>query len=406
MHLLKSTISAKTQSGTVTLTPTDAEDMWHLYNLIRPTDIVRSSTFRKVTTTTNSLASARSITTKRTTLSLRVEKLEYDPKIGELKVNGRVCSENEYVELGQYHTLKLEPHRQFSLEKGSEGSDELWDEVAQERLREATDVKKKAEMWGVVLEEGLAHICIVTASQSLVRQKVETSVRKGKNDVAQGSHAAQMAKFFKTTLDTLLRAMEFEELVKQDEMPMLVLGSAGYTAGNFLKHAQETAWQKGDKKMQEYFKKSALVVHSAGGYLHDLTSALQAPAVKKQLADTKYGREAAVLEKFFDLLRQDEGRACYGPGEVSQAVEGGGVGRGGGVMLISDRLFRSDDVAERRRWVELVERVRKTEGGEVKVLSSGHESGRRLEQVGGIGAILTFPMPDLGDSEEGQEEDE
>ncbi|KAI4149550.1 MAG: hypothetical protein LQ340_004580, partial [Diploschistes diacapsis] len=48
-------------------------------------------------------------------------------------------------------------------------------------------------------------------------------------------------------------------------------------------------------------------------------------------------------------------------------------------------------------------------GGEMKVLSSEHESGRRLDGLGGVAAILTFPVFDLDEeeeAEEGEDEDE
>jgi len=57
-------------------------------------------------------------------------------------------------------------------------------------------------------------------------------------------------------------------------------------------------------------------------------------------------------------------------------VEGGGEGEGGGEV----------------------------EGGEVRVLSSDHESGRRLEGLGGIAAILTFPIEEM--ESDGEESDE
>ena len=44
--------------------------------------------------------------------------------------------------------------------------------------------------------------------------------------------------------------------------------------------------------------------------------------------------------------------------------------------------------------MKLVDEV-KEGGGEVRVLSSMHESGRRLEDLTGIAAILTYPIEDL-----------
>lgn len=109
------------------------------------------------------------------------------------------------------------------------------------------------------------------------------------------------------------------------------------------------------------------------------------------------------MDDFMTLLRKDDGRAWYGPGEVEKAVEKGAVGRGGGILLISNALFRAQDVAVRRRWVGLVDKVKDAEGGEVRVLSSEHESGKRLEGLGGVAAILTFPLDDL---DEGEDDDD
>ena len=64
-------------------------------------------------------------------------------------------------------------------------------------------------------------------------------------------------------------------------------------------------------------------------------------------------------------------------------------------MLIIDTLFRAQEVAERKRWVRLVDRVRDVEGGEVRILSGTHDSGKQLEALGGVAAILTFPLEDL-----------
>ena len=76
------------------------------------------------------------------------------------------------------------------------------------------------------------------------------------------------------------------------------------------------------------------------------------------------------------------------------AIERGAVGKGGGVLLISNSLFRSQDIQTRKKWVGVVDAV-KEQGGEVRVLSSMHESGKRLEGLGGIAAILTYAIEDL-----------
>lgn len=137
---------------------------------------------------------------------------------------------------------------------------------------------------------------------------------------------------------------------------------------------------------------STVLVHSSSGHVHSLAEVLQSPTVQARLADTKYARETTIMDTFFAHLRNDTNKATYGPKEVESAVDQGAVGRGGGILLVSNRLFRAQDVQERRRWVSLVDRVREVEGGEVRVMSSDHESGKRLDGLGGVAAILTFPI--------------
>ncbi len=340
-------------------------------------------------------------------LTIRVKSLDFDAQAGQLHVSGQVARENKHTKIGQYHTLDLELNRNFNLEKEVEGKDgeQGWDSVAREQLEEATNPQKKAEIVAVVMEEGLANICFVTQFQTILRQKVELRVPRKRGGVGRSAdHDKGLEKFFATVLDTLLR--QIEDLLEQKEeansIPIL-LASPGFTAAGFLKYASNRAFSTGEKTLQNLVKRNAfVVVHSSSGYLHSLNEVIKSPEVMIKLKDTKYARETRLMDGFYDLLRKDDGRAWYGPNECAAAVEKGAVGRGGGILIISNSLFRSQDVATRRRWVRLVDRVRKDEGGEVRVLSSDHESGKRLEGLGGIAAILTYPIEDLADSEDGE----
>lgn len=219
-----------------------------------------------------------------------------------------------------------------------------------------------------------------------------------------------MSKFYQTTLDTLLRHLDFNTssvpLSSSDPVRPVLLASPGFVAAGFQKYIESLALST--VPALKRLLPSIVVVHSASGYLHSLAEVLQSPSVKTILADTKYARETRLMDDFLAQLRRETNKATYGPREVESAVDQGAVGRGGGVLLVSNRLFRSQDVAERKRWVRLVDRVRDVEGGEVRILSSDHESGKRLDGLGGVAALLTFPILDedlAGEEEEKEEED-
>lgn len=206
-----------------------------------------------------------------------------------------------------------------------------------------------------------------------------------------------MEKFFEMLLATVLRHMDIPATPPKP----LLLASPGFTATSFQTYIKAAAAKSVGKTMHTLLAK-IILAHSSSGHMYSLAEVLASRAIRVQLADTKFARETALMDDFFQLLRKDDGRAWYGPREIEKAVEKGAVGRGGGVLLISNALFRSQNVAERRRWVAIVDRVSKVEGGEVRIFSSVHESGRRLEGLGNIAAILTYPLEDL-DEEDGED---
>lgn len=287
--------------------------------------------------------------------------------------------------------------RPFTLEK--EGG---WDSIALGVLKESLDQSARAELWAVVMQEGLANVCLITGHQTILRQRIEMSIPKKRAGASSSDHEKGSARFFSTLLDTVLRQMGLSPPTSSTADPKpLLLASPGFTATTFQSYIKTQAVQRGDKTLSSLVPK-IIVAHAASAHLHSLAEVLASPAVTAKLADTRFARETALMDRFYALLRADDGRAWYGPREVERAVDRGAVGRGGGVLLISDALFRAQNVGVRRRWVRLVDRVREVEGGEVRVLSSMHESGRRLEGLGGVAAILTFPIEDV-EEEEGVE---
>lgn len=106
------------------MVPEEAEDMWHCYNIIAVGDTVKASTIRKVSsrvvwagaeglrgkllrtkfehffqvqneTATGSSSSSR----VRTTLTIKVENIDYDTQACMLRLKGRNTVENQYVKV-------------------------------------------------------------------------------------------------------------------------------------------------------------------------------------------------------------------------------------------------------------------------------------------------------------------
>ena len=109
-------------------------------------------------------------------------KTDFDAQSAQLHVGGRIAEETKFTKVGQHHTLDLELQRTFSLEK-SEG----WDSVAMELVREACDPAKTADVWAVVMQEGLANLAVLTGARTVLRQRVEVAVPRKRGGGA-GDH--------------------------------------------------------------------------------------------------------------------------------------------------------------------------------------------------------------------------
>ncbi len=94
------------------------------------------------------------------------------------------------------------------------------------------------------------------------------------------------------------------------------------------------------------------------------------------------------------MIDTDPDKAYYGYNHVQKANEELAIDS----LMVTDELFRSSDIATRKKFVQLVESVREN-GGQVYLFSSLHVSGVQLNQLSGVAAILRYPLPDLDQME-------
>jgi len=362
--------------GHVGLIAEEAEDMWHAYNLVGKNDILRSTTIRRVQS--ESATGSTSSSKVRTTLTIQVESTDFDTQACVLRVKGRNVEENQYVKMGQYHTIDLELNRKFVLTK------EEWDIVAIDRIDDACDVTKKADLGAIVMQEGIAHVCLVTSSMTLVRAKIEVNIpRKRRGNCSQ--HDKGLFKFYDQIIQALLRHFDF------DIVKCVLIASPGFVKDQFAEYMFSQAIKLEQKAITEN-KSKFILVHSSSGFKHSLQEVLSDPAVSSRLSDTKATSEVRALQTFYTMLQNEPDRAFYGIDHVEKANEMLAIE----TLMVTDDLFRSTNLSTRKRYVNLVESVRDN-NGDAKVFSSLHVSGEQLSLLSGVAAILRFPLPDLLD---------
>lgn len=373
MRILKRAIGHKDGEGYLVIEAHEQEDMYHLYNLISEGDTLTADTVRNVIKE----SSTGSVNKQRVHFRIHIEvlRVEFDAEQCSLRVNGRNTEESEYIKMGQHHTVELELNQKFTLHKV------CWDAMHLERLNEACDPAKKADLAVLVMQEGLANLCLVTSALTFTKAKIERQMPK-KNQLNQG-HSKAMQRFFADMYEAIKTHVDFSVI------KAVLVGSPGFLREDFMVFLAETAVQRNDIELIKN-KSKFVKVHSSSGYKRSIAELLSDASLKSQLGEVKAADEVLALQRFHTMLSTDEDRACYGYVEVLQADAQLAVEE----LLVTDKLFKSANVRERRMYVNLVEAV-KEHGGRVYVFSSMHVSGEQLDMYTGVAATLRFPIPPM-----------
>lgn len=136
--------------------------------------------------------------------------------------------------MGAYHTIDLEVNRAFTLTKPE------WDSIALERIEMACDVTQNADVAAVIMQDGLAHVCLITSSMTLVRSKIDVAIpRKRKGYVQQ--HEKGLNKFYEAVMQGIMRHVNF------DVVKCVLIASPGFVKDQFYEYMFQQAVKTDNK---------------------------------------------------------------------------------------------------------------------------------------------------------------
>jgi protein pelota len=119
-------------------------------------------------------------------LAVIVEASDFDATGCALHVKGKVVNDVHDIKHGAYHTLDIELNHPVTVTKLE------WDSVSIDLVRSACEVEAKADVAAITMDEGnapclalirtgIAFICLITKSMTLVLQRIELQIPKKRN---------------------------------------------------------------------------------------------------------------------------------------------------------------------------------------------------------------------------------
>ena len=333
------------RTGEVKVLAQSADDLWHLFNIIEKGDIVRATTFRREEGIEGKLRPER-MEKKKVRLGIRVEGVEFQEFSDKLRVHG-VIAEGEGA--GSHHTFVL--GKQDDLSKIKPGG---WKGYLLERLEEAVALSYSPMITFLAMEYDEA----VVAQMHQYGVKEVATIRSGSSGKQFPSEYSK--EDFYAEISEKLKLMDLGDA--------LFIVGPGFAKDDFKKFLDSRPLGK------------KVHVHSSSqGGMTGIQEVLKS-GVSKVLEEHRVGFETQLVEELLSEIAAG-GPVTFGPEQVKGALEMGAVDR----LLVSTELLRD-------KRFEPILQLAESKRTKIVTISPHHEAGRKLKNMGGVGALLRYKI--------------
>lgn len=348
-------INQNIKRGEVRVKVENLDDLWYLSHIIELNDLIKGKTLRKIKLGTKEERVKASLR-KPVFLIITVEKIELSEFSNTLRVGGPTNNELDDVPKGSYHTFNIGEDTIITIIK------EKWLKYQFDKLKEAAKPPSKILICLFDREE---------AYFALLKKYGYDLLCKLKGNVA------------KKAVDSKVKDTFYSEIIKKIQdyhkrynLQNIILASPSFWKEDLMKELKDI----------ELKKKIVLATCSAVDE-SAINEVLKRPETQYTLKQDRLAKEANLVETLFTEIRKNN-LAAYGIKEVEMAVNSGAVEK----LLITNTMIHK--TREEHKYYLIDELMKKTEQtkGNITIISSEHEAGKKLDGLGGIGAILRYKL--------------
>jgi len=331
-------------------------DLWYLSHIIDEGDLVSGKTQRKIKMGAEGDRATKTIV-KKVFIKIQVEKLEFHKYSDKLRASGKIVEGPEDVARGSYHTLTLEPTVEVKIEK------EKWLSFQVDKLQEAAK-EKDVNILICLLDREKAIFAELKNYGFEVLTEIAGNVQK------KDSPEKVKSSFYQDIINIM------REYDSKHNYSRIIVASPAFWKEYLMEVLEKDA-----------LKKKILSATCNSIDVDGINEVLRRPEVVTALQDDRVVRELNIVEDLFVQINKD-GLAVYGIDETKKAVDSGAVKS----LLVSDSLIhksREDGTYERiDKMLKTVDSMK----GDINIISSEHDGGKKLDGLGGIGGLLRYKI--------------
>ena len=341
------------KKGFVKLKINDLDDLWYLSHLIDPGDLVRGKTTRKIKIGEGDNAT---VTKKTLTLSIEAETIELGSAGTTLRVNGKVKEGPEDVPKGSYHTITLEEGSEFALEKVQ------WLAYQKKKLEEAAEKKYNYLLCLCDREEAIFALTKKFGYEILVKITGEVAKKFRNVDV------------LKDFYQEIIKAIDIYNGRYNPER--IIIASPAFYKEDLVKKITS-----GDIKKKIVLATSSSVDERA------IDEVFKRPELAHVLKTSRAREEQLFVDDLLQEINKNQ-LAVYGKEQVMKSITAGAVR----ILLITDKYIQQQ--REKGNYQAIDEAMKKVDHlqGEIHILNSALESGKIVDGLGGIAAVVRYKI--------------
>lgn len=346
-------IFSNLKKGEVKIRIENLDDLWYLSHIIELNDFVKGKTLRKIIF--GKKEEKRSSIRKAVFAKIKVEKIDMS-EFSDLRISGTIIEAPEEIPKGSYHTFNLEQGSIITIIK------EKWLKYHLDKLKESTKPISNILICIMDREEAVFALLKKTGYAILSRLKGNV-IKKAVEEFIKGSFYEEIIK-------------KIREYDVRYNFQSIILASPSFWKEDLIKELKD-----------ENLKKKIILATCSSVDESSISEVLKRQETQSALKQDRIAKETNLVEELLLNIKKND-KAAYGIKEVELAINSGAVDK----LLITDNFIKK--IRNENKYYLIDELMKKTDQmkGEITIISSEHDAGRRLDGLGGIGAILRYKL--------------
>ncbi len=352
--------------GIIEFIPDCIDDLYAIYRILKVGDYVRTVTTRRIKKGDED-GRADSGERVKMTLEVEVEEFAFHGFGDNLRIKGKIIAgPEELISLGSYHSVSLTLLEKVRLTK------KQWTPMEKQIIEDIEESSMLSQILIITMDEESACVTFVTQFSVNILTEYNSSMTRKFSDLKQ--HSTEKGNYYKDLYQVIT------DTLTQYQTETVILAGPGFAPEEFLDFVK-----KRDKTLSDKIQ----FVHANSGGRVGLHEVLSKKIPEKIATEQRVVYETRLLDEMFKRIGQETNDFTYGLANIKKALEIGAID----TLMISDDLLRIDDIERRELIDELVEKNSEMKGKTV-IFSMQHDTGKQLSTLGGVAALLRFPMPD------------